>query len=199
MTTSEQDGFPLPPTPPRKASGGVLALGIINIIYAILFRLCCGFGSMILMLSAATFSEFLTNLPEMEGAPMLPFEMMLSGPMRSYMMINGFVLLLLGVFFLIAGIGLIGLKPWGRTLSMGVAAAEIAWVLISFAINVFFVYPSMAQMMGEEAPQTPQLIGNVVGGIFSAFMSLVYPVVLLVCLNLQSIREQFEPVWGQQQ
>ena len=183
---------------PRKPSGSVIALGVFNIGYAVLFRLCCGLVSIFSLVFAAAISTFLTNLPDMEGAQMPPFDFMLSGPMRAYSLISGFVLLMLGILLLCGGIGLLRLKPWGRIVSLGVAVAEILWVLIDFAINVFFVYPAMIQMMGEEFSQMPHMVGNVIFGIFFAFMKLVYPVVLLICLNLKSIRDQFEPEQGRQ-
>jgi hypothetical protein len=129
---------------------------------------------------------------------MMQFEMMRSGPMQAYTMISGFVLLLLGILLLIAGIGLLRLRPWGRTLSLGVAVGELVWVVMGFAINVFFIYPRTAQMMAEELPEGPQMIGNVVVGVFSAFFFSVYPIVLLVILNMESIKKQFEPSWEQQ-
>jgi hypothetical protein len=112
-------------------------------------------------------------------------------------MIKGFVLLILGIGLLAGGIGLLRLRPWGRSLSLAVAAAEIVWALVDFAISVFFIYPSMSQMMGEDLPQMPQMIGNIVGGTFLTFTKLVYPVALLVCLNLRSIKKQFGPAWDQ--
>jgi len=186
------------PVPPRKPSGSVVALGVFNIGYAALFRLCCGLGSLFSLIFAAAISTFLTSLPEMEGAQMPPFDLTLSGPMRAYSLIKSFVLLIMGIVLLCGGIGLLRLKPWGRTLSLGVAAAEIVWVLIDFAINVFFVYPAMIQMMGEEFQQMPHMVGNVIFGILFSFTKLVYPVVLLICLNLRSIRDQFEPPPSQQ-
>ncbi len=184
-----------PAAPVRKATGGVLALGIINIVYSVLFRLCCGFvsavGSLFAILFASSGMDFLANLQGMEGVDMPPLDAIYSGPMMTYNMVKGFVLLLLGIGLLAGGIGLLRLKPWGRTVSLGVAGAEIAWALVDFAVSVFFIYPSMNQMMGEDAAQMPQMIGSVVGGIFFTFMKLVYPVALLVCLNLKSIKDQF--------
>jgi len=187
MDATQQTGGP--PVQPRKPSGSVVALGVFNIIYAVLFRLCCGLGSLFSLVFAAAFSEILQNLPEMEGAQMPQFDMMLSGPMRAYSLISGFVLLILGILMLSGGIGLLRLRPWGRTVSVGVAAGEIVWVLVDFAISVFFVYPAMTQMMGEELAQTPHMVGNVIFGIFLSCAKLVYPVVLLVCLNLTSIKD----------
>lgn len=170
-----------------------MALGIISIIYAALFRLCCGVAnfvsSLMMMLFATEGMQALMNLPQMEG--MQQMEAMLSGPMQSYNLIKGFILLVLGLGMLVGGIGLIRLRPWGRSLSLGIAAAEIAWALVDFVINVFFIFPMITQSMGEEFAETPQIIGSVVGGMFGTFMALIYPVVLLICLNLETIKRQF--------
>jgi len=178
-----------------------MALGIISILYSVMFRLCCGLASalssLLFLLFASRGMDLLMNLPEMEGIDMPALGAIYSGPMQSYNLIKGFVLLILGIGLLAGGIGLLRLRPWGRTLSLAVAAAEIAWALVDFAIKVFFIYPSMSQMMGEDMPQMPQMIGNVVGGIFLTFTKLVYPVALLICLNLKSIKEQFGPSWDQ--
>ncbi len=184
--------YDVPPSLPRKASGIVTALGILNIIYAALFRLCCGFGAFSSLLFASAFTDILENLARMQGKQMPPFEMMLSGPMRSYSMIKGFVLLTLGICLLFGGIGMLRLKPWGRNLSLGVAAAEILWVLIDFGINIFFVYPFMVKIMPQDFSNA-QLVVNVVFGGLAALAKLVYPVVLLICLNLKAVRTQFEP------
>lgn len=193
MTTPGQYDFA--PLPVRKASGGVMALGIINILYAVLLRLCCGLtsalSSLFFLLFASGGLDLMSRFAEMEGVEIPDLGTMYSGPMMSYNMIKGFVLLILGTGLLAGGIGLLRLRPWGRTLSLGVAGAEIAWAIVDFAISVFFIYPLMSQTMGEDVSQMPQLIGNVVFGIFFTFMKLVYPVALLICLNLSSIKEQF--------
>ena len=174
-----------------------MTLGIISIVYSVLFRLCCGLASalssLFFLLFASRGMELLMNLPEMEGVDMPPLEAMYSGPMQSYNMIKGFVLLILGAGLLAGGIGLLRLRPWGRALSLGVAGAEIAWAIVDFAISVFFIYPSMSRTMGEDVSQMPQLIGSVVFGIFLTFMKFGYPMALLICLNLSSIKEQFAP------
>ncbi|MBI5116934.1 hypothetical protein HZA56_10720 [Candidatus Poribacteria bacterium] len=185
--------FDVPPPLPRKASGIVVALGIFNIVYGSLFRLCCGLGAFLASLSASAFTDFLESLARMQGREMPPLEMMLSGPVRSYSMIKGFVLLILGVSLCFGGVGLLRLKAWGRNLSIGVAVAEIAWVLIDFGISIFFLYPLLAKM-GGGFPQASQMVLNVVFGTLSALVKLAYPVALLICLNIESVRRQFEPL-----
>jgi len=190
-TPVNQNGFASPPAP--RASGSVIALGVFSIVYSLLFRFCCGFISLVSALFAAGFLAALHDIPQVQGVEMPPLEAMLTGPMQGYAMIKGFVLLTFGILLLIGGIGTLSLKSWGRNLLLGVATAEIVWVLVDFAINVFFIYPWMMEKMGEEFSRTPQMIGNIVFGIIFALVKLAYPVVLLVCLNLQSVKRQFEP------
>ena len=191
MTTPEQ--YAVPPLPERKASGSVVALGVISIIYAVLFRLCCGVVSLLSGLFASGLVYMVSDLPQLEGAPGQSLEMMSSGPMKAYTLINGFVLLVLGGMLLAGGIGLLKLRPWARILSLGAAAAEIVWVLISFVINIFFINPMTIQVMPDQGPEASQMVGGVIVSIFVAFAGLVYPIVLLICLNLTSIKGQFEP------
>ncbi len=192
MTTPPQ--YNIPPVTPRKASGGVIALGVINIIYAVLFRLCCGASALLYPL----LSGFIVKVAEMQKTQLPSIQMLPTGTVKSYLMVSGFVLLILGILLLIGGIGLLMLKPWGRSLTLGVAAAEIVWVLVDFAINVFFVSPLTIQATGGTL-QGPQMVGNVALQIFAAILKLVYPIILLICLNFRSIREQFEPPSSQQQ
>ena len=128
-------------------------------------------------------------MSELEGMPEM--EMLFSPQMQTFNLISGFILLLLGFGMLAGSIGLIRLKLWGRTLSLAVAGGEIAWALMSFGINLFFIYPSMNQAMGEEFSGGPQMIGSVIGGVMGTVMALAFPVTMLIVLNVKSIKDQF--------
>ncbi len=180
MTTFPQ-GTPQPL--PRKPSGGVVALGVINIVYSIFFYICCGFASF----ASPAFTKALQKVMEQQGvsgyAP--------TRAMQAISMVNGFVFIVLGTLLIIGGIGLLRRAPWGRMLSLWSAAAVIAWVLIAFAIQIFFLYPQVTRMTGSQFPRQ-QMVVNVIFGVVGVFFQLVYPVVLIICLNLNSIRNQFE-------
>jgi hypothetical protein len=191
MTTPPQ--FSQVPAAP-KATGGLFALGIVSIVYASVFRLCCGLGSLMgsafMALVASGGMQDLMNMPGMEEMPDLGA--MASPQMQAYNFINAFVLLILGIAMLAGGIGLIKLKQWARTTLLAVAACELVWALLSFVINVFFIIPSMSQAMGEELGEAPPMMVNIVSSAFGFFISLILPIALLICLNLKSAREQFE-------
>lgn len=191
MTTAPPYMHPQAPAP--RATGGLLALGIVSIIYSVLFRLCCGFIGFMSSLGALFLSsdafQNLAGMSEIEGMPEM--EMFLSPQMQSYNLIKGFVILFLGIGMLAGGIGLIRLKPWGRSISLAVGGAEVAWAIVNFAINLFVIYPAMMQAAGDGYPQGAQMMSYVAGAGFTTFIALVFPVVLLICLNLRSIKEQF--------
>jgi hypothetical protein len=178
---------------PQRASGGLLALGIISIIYSAVFRLCCGLfsfiGLMAMSLVASEAMQSLMDMPQMEG--MGDYDTIMSGPMQIYSFMQAFMILGLGLGMLVGGIGLIRRMQWGRTLSLGIAAGEIAWAIVDLGINTLFIFPMMSQSMPDEFAQGPAVIGNVIGAIFFTFFKLAYPVALLVCLNLRSIKAQF--------
>jgi hypothetical protein len=130
----------------------------------------------------------LMNMPGMEEMPDLGA--MASPQMQIYNFIKAFVILIMGIAMLAGGIGAIKLKLWARTTLLAVAACEIIWALVDFAINILFIYPATAQMMGDEFGEAPPMVFNVIGGAIGVFITLI-------CLNLKSARDQFAYAAGQ--
>jgi len=137
----------------------------------------------------------LLNMPGMENMP--DISEMVSPQVQTFNFIQAFVLLILGVAMLAGGIGLLRLRLWARTILLAVAACEIIWALLSFIINVFILIPSMSQTMGGEFGEAPPMMANVIGSAFGFFISLIFPIALLICLNLKSARDQFANASGQ--
>ena len=133
--------------------------------------------------------QSLMDMPQMEG--MGDYEAMTTGPMQVYGFMQAFMILGLGMGMLLGGIGLIRRMQWGRTLSLGIAAGEIAWAIVDLGINTLFVFPAMTQSMPDGFAEGPAAIGNIIGAILFTFVKLAYPVSLLICLNLRSIKAQF--------
>jgi hypothetical protein len=175
-----------PPLPPRKPSGGVVALGIISIIYSSTFYFCCGFSSI-----AAPFFAF-QQYAQKQGLP----DFQPPGAVQAYSLINGAIYIMLGILLIIGGIGLLRLRPWGRSLSISTAVALIVWAVIALAINLFLAYPAQTDMMGDEFTPEQRMIVLAIAGILGAIFQVVYPIVLLICLNLKQIKRQFEPEAG---
>ncbi len=174
----------------RKPSGGLMALGILTIIYAVFFNLC---GS-IVGLSLPLWMPALFGFMEEMIPDALNLGAIFQGPFMAYVVIGSFVSLVLGLSFLSGGIGLLKLRPWGRALSLGASVATIVWNIINLFIGFFLVNPMVNDAIGQETPRLPQLMGQVVGSLFGLIFQLALPVALLVFLTRTQIKEQFEPL-----
>ena len=106
--------------------------------------------------------------------------------------------LILHIILLTAGIGLIRLAAWGRSLSLWWAGLQIVQVLLVLYGNLVYVLPANQAMMAKQfekmpraapgapdpaqimkismAMQVPMTVGTAIGG-------MIYPVILLIMLN----------------
>lgn len=116
---------------------------------------------------------------------------------------DGVTGLLGNILLLISGIGLLKRRPWGRKLGLGVAAYKLLMGVGSSLWYGFVVMPSMFENMGSFAGGAPGIpppnLGwsvYLIGAITSLLMFLycaIYPVAVLVILNLESIRKVYTP------
>ena len=98
------------------------------------------------------------------------------------------------VALLAAGVGLLGLKPWGRTLSMAYAIFAIGFALLAMGINLFL----MIQPLFEQAPPNQELavagaIGGPLSGTMGGCFGLIYPLVLLAFMLHPKVAAVFRP------
>jgi hypothetical protein len=120
---------------------------------------------------------------------------------------------ILGTVLIAAGIGLLKLRPWARTASIGYAIAEIVVTLAATVYTLSVVNPAvekwmvefnekMSQQMGPGAGGPPPTMPMMSGGsntaitILSALVSVAYAVVVLVVMNLTPVREAFAGARG---
>jgi hypothetical protein len=59
--------------------------------------------------------------------------------------------IVVNLLLLASGIGLVQLKPWGRTLGLWTAATKIIRLVVLYAYALVAIVPALARMMGEEA------------------------------------------------
>lgn len=175
-----------------RPSGGLTALGILSIIYAILFHLCGSIVGLSMPLWGRAVKTLIENM--VPDAPDLG--VIFEGPFMVYAVIGGFVSLVLGLSFLVGGIGLLKLWPSGRTLCLAASVATIVWNIINFFVGILFVNPWVNEMMGQDSQGAPQIIGQAFGGIVGIMFQLALPIVLLIFLMRVSVKEQFESPRG---
>jgi hypothetical protein len=93
-----------------------------------------------------------------------------------------------------AGIGLLKLKNWGRTLSIGYAIYSIVAGLFGSMFNyIFLMRPLMEQASQKSGPEAAGLIGVAVGGIFGSCFGMIFPVLLLIFMFRPKVVAAFRP------
>ena len=95
---------------------------------------------------------------------------------------------------LAAGIGLMCLKPWARTLSIGYAIYAIVFGILGMVVNfLFLVPPLLAQARQQHGPEAAGAIGGAIGGTIGGCIGLIYPVVLLIFMFRPNVVAAFRP------
>jgi hypothetical protein len=106
--------------------------------------------------------------------------------------------LVLSILLLAAGVGLLNMRPWARTLSLVYAPLSIAYHLFGLVYGLIFVMPVTREFLQAAAQKNPQLgpavMGGEVGGYMGVFVGaavIIYPIVVLVIMLRPSIAAAF--------
>lgn len=105
--------------------------------------------------------------------------------------------LLLDVLLLAAGVGLLSLRPWARTLSLGYAWLSLATKVVGIIVFCF-TWPAMSAFLRQEAAADPALaqMANVIpiavfAGLLFSLVLAVYPLAVLIILTRPSVVAAF--------
>ena len=164
----------------------VTVFGILNLVFAALGLCGVAFGVMGLAVMA--------NIPEGIDRPPNPQLDALQNPAYlaySYASIGlGF---LATIVLAIAGIGLLKLKSWGRSLSLGYAAYAIVMNIVGFVVSyIFIIQPAVALAEQGNDPQAQgQMIGTIVGGAVGGCLGLIYPFLLAFFMFRPNVKAAF--------
>jgi hypothetical protein len=123
--------------------------------------------------------------------------------------------LILNIALMVAGVGLIRLAHWGRTLSLWVAGLKLAYLLILNAVLALVVAPELGRKFGEYVdrqmesvqrmaaakgqPAAPMVLPKgqmgmiyavyfMIYAVLSVFIGAIYPAILLWLLNTPGVR-----------
>jgi hypothetical protein len=150
----------------------VTVFGILNIVFAGLGLCGMAFSVMLFLPSAAASNNPVVQI--IQSSPAYAAWMKIS-------IVLGFVVV---VALLAAGIGLLNLKPWARTLSIIYAVYAIVMVLVSDVVNyIFLIQPMLQKAHSEQGPEAAGAIGGAIGGMFGGCFGLIYPILLLIFMT----------------
>jgi hypothetical protein len=107
----------------------------------------------------------------------------------------------ISILALVAGIGLVKYRLWGRKLSLTWAAVALGYIVVSVVVNLTYIMPATDKMMqamlsASQASGQPNLLSSgmmsSIGGLSSIFGSLllaVLPVVTLILISKDKIKD----------
>ncbi|HTR42885.1 MAG TPA: hypothetical protein VMH87_14825 [Pseudomonadales bacterium] len=150
----------------------VTVFGILNIVFAGLGLCGTAFSVMLFMPSAATANNPVVQIIQSSPA------------YAAWMKVSLGLGLVVIVALLAAGIGLLNLKPWARTLSIIYAIYTIIMTLVGVVINYFFlIQPMLQKAQGQQGPEAAGAIGGAIGGFGGGCIAVIYPILLLIFMT----------------
>jgi len=160
----------------------VTVFGILNIVFAAL-----GIVSVLAMVALFAVVGNTSNNPVVQVIHNNP-------AYAAWMKFSIALGLLAAAVLLVAGIGLLILKPWARILSIAYAIYAIVMVLVSNVVNFIYVLQPLAQQAHEQSgPQAAAVMGGMIGGFFGSGLGLIYPILLLIFMFRPNVAAAFCP------
>jgi hypothetical protein len=176
--------FAAPVPPPGQRSSIAMIFGILNLCFSALgiFGTCAG-------VAILAFGQTLTQMANEPGGPKV--QIIPDGPMFGLFVVSIVLGGAFSIVLLVAGIGLMKYKKWGRTLSIAYSWFNIVFAIVSTIANVG-VAISKAFEVGIEDQEKAQQIGAAVGGGVGGCLGIVYPLVLLIFMYNRNLRNSLE-------
>ena len=164
--------------PSMKRPTAVSVFAILNIVFGALGILCTPLSVVFLFLPIRT------------GSPIL--RMMNEQPVfRAWMIVEAALGIVAAIVLLVAGIGLLRLRPWARIVSIGYGVYAILNGLLGMVTNYIFILMPMAGEMRSGSAEALGAFAGLIGGLVGGCLGLVYPVLLIIFMNRPRIRAAF--------
>jgi len=169
------------PAPPASRPASLIVFGILNILFGVLGL--CG--------TAGSAAMFLVELPQDPAVPNPVLELLKTdATYRLFMQVSLVLGGLTALVLIVAGIGLLLTKGWGRTLSIGYAWYAIVAAIVGTIVTwTYLIQPTMAAIKDAQGPAAMGAAGGLVGGLLGGVFSLIYPVLLLIFMNRTVLRQ----------
>jgi hypothetical protein len=87
-------------------------------------------------------------------------------------------------WLLASGIGLLGLKRWGRRNAVAYGWFAIIWGILNTIVTLVI-------MLSGGVASTPEAVGGYIGGACGGILALIYPILLLVFMTRPHVIEAF--------
>lgn len=174
---------PPPPLAPRGRPAAIVVFGILNLVFGTLG--VCG--------TAASSAMLFIDIPRNPAIPNPALDLIQSNATyRLFVQVMMTLGTIFAVVLVVAGIGLLLSKAWGRTLSIVYGWYAILGIIIGMIAHwVFLMQPLLVDMWqadGNSGPNTAAFVG-IFGGLVGGCLGLIYPVILLVFMYRPALRD----------
>ena len=149
--------------------GSIKTFGILNIVFGAIGLICGGFGFLTLMVMQSS--------SDMGNAIQSAMSSQYSGGYMTFIMFAAVIGLLLNIFLLTCGIGLLKERNWGRTWSLGYAVLGIIHAVVGAIGAVIFAQAGPAAMVAG------------FGAIIGTAIGVIYPICILIFLTRPNVVE----------
>ncbi len=167
-TQFSEQAYPAGPQKPTAAT----VFGILNILFGVLG--ICGIAMSAVVLFIPLSAQMTAENPALQ----LMEENAAYRTFTQVAVVLGFAAT---AALIAAGIGLLQLRPYGRSLSIGYGIYAIVMNLAGTFVNVAIVFPALLEKANEAGggPAQAGAYGGIIGGVGGSCIGLIYPGLLL--------------------
>jgi len=175
---------------PRKRPTVLTVMGILNIVFGslgLVCDLCMGLGILLVVGAPGgggafqgrdnPFAEIGKQLAVVQGE--VPYH---TAVQVGQVVVGFFTSILL----LVAGIGLLKIRNWGRMLSIAYSVVAILVTLANAIYTMAIVNPAVERLMLRQQGMDTSAFNNI-GAILGAVIGMTYPIILLIMMLLPSV------------
>lgn len=154
--------------------------GVINIIFGAM-GILGAIAAFALMAATASGALPQPDLPEAFQNPMIQTSQSVSN------VISG----ILSIALIVAGVGLLKFRPWGRSMSIWIAIVNLVLLVLMIGLQIAILAPAAGDMsnLDPSNPEEMALVGGVVGGVVGGCFGSIYPIVTLIFMNRSAFKE----------
>lgn len=161
----------------------VTVFGILNIVFGSFWMLCTPFSVLFLLMPTQA-------LPNANPA----FRILDDPRYREFALVQGITNIALSAVMLAAGVGLLMMKRWGRSLSFAYVTARFLEQIVGAVFTYVVLLGPMVDAAGakDNLNRGAATVGGIIGGIGGVVINVMYSFMLLVFMLTPSVVAAFK-------
>ena len=165
----------------------IRVFGVLNIIFGAWGVLggLCGIASQGMLATMRRDPNFRNPvLDQMDKVPWL----------RAWTMVSLGLGLIAAIVLIVAGVGLLQTKRWGRTLSVAYSIYGLCSTVVGAIIGAVYLWaPLLSQIEHAQGPEVAGAIGGIAGGVIGSCFGILYCALLLYFMTRPLVVAAFDP------